>query len=36
MLNAQKSKCLQIGFKNTYANDSIGGVVVTNSLMKEI
>ena len=31
MLNAQKSKCLHIGHKNTYANYSIGGVEVTNS-----
>ena len=31
MFNAQKCKCLHIGFKNTYANYSIGGVEVTNS-----
>ena len=31
LLNAQKCKCLHIGYKNTYANYSIGGVEVTNS-----
>ena len=31
MSNAQKCKCLHIGYKNTYANYSIGGVEVTNS-----
>ena len=31
MFNAQKCKCLHIGYKNTYANYSIGGVEVTNS-----
>ena len=31
MFNAQKYKCLHIGYKNTYANYSIGGVEVTNS-----
>ena len=31
MLNAQKCKCLHIGYKNTYVNYSMGGVEVTNS-----
>ena len=31
MFNAQKCKCLHIGYKNTYANYSMGGVEVTNS-----
>ena len=31
MFNAQKCKCLHIGYKNTYANYSIEGVEVINS-----
>ena len=31
MSNAEKCKCLHIGYKNTYAYYSIGGVEVTNS-----
>ena len=31
MFNAQKCKSLHIGYKNTYANYSMGGVKVTNS-----
>ena len=31
MLSAQKCKCLHIGYTNTYANYSIGGVEVTSS-----
>ena len=31
MFFAQKCKCLHIGYENTYANYSIGGVEVTNS-----
>ena len=31
MFTAQKCKCLRIGYENTYANYSIGGVQVTNS-----
>ena len=31
LLNAQKCKCLHIGYKNTYANYSVGGVEVTIS-----
>ena len=31
MFNAQKCKCLHIGYKNNYGNYSIGGVEVTNS-----
>ena len=31
LFNAQKSKCLHIGHRNTYANYSIGGVEVRNS-----
>ena len=31
MFNAQKCKCLHIGYKHTYANYSIGGVEVINS-----
>ena len=31
MFNAQRCKCVHIGYKNTYGNNSIGGVVVTNS-----
>ena len=31
MFNAQKCKCLHIGHKNTYANNSTGGIEVTNS-----
>ena len=30
MLNAQKSKCLHIGHKNTYANYSIICIEITN------
>ena len=31
MFNAQKCKCLHIGYENTYADFSIAGIEVTNS-----
>ena len=31
LLNAQKCKCLHIGYENTYANYSMGGIEVINS-----
>ena len=31
LFNAQKCRCLHIGYKNTYPNYSMGGIEVTNS-----
>ena len=31
LFNAQKCKCLRIGYRNTYANYSVGGIDVTDS-----
>ena len=31
MFNAKKCKCLHIGYENTYANYSMGGIEVINS-----